>query len=118
MAKEPAKGEQEAVDEMLDKDWEEISVDFYRFVNVGDSITGVLTSKDVTTIRDNEVGRYELEKPDHKRIAFLGGVQLDRLLDSVSVGEEIRLVFQGKVKTGGGTEVKTFKLFHKKPKAD
>ena len=96
------------------KDWQEVSTDFYRFEKVGDTVQGVLVIKDIQQMRDTEVGRFEVELTEGgKRIAFLGGVALDRLMEHVSVGKQIKLVFQGKVKTTGGTEVKTFQLFHK-----
>jgi len=93
--------------------WEEIGAEFYRFEKAGDTIEGVLLKKDVQVMRDAEVGRFEVELAEGKRVAFLGGVQLDRLMDDCLVGDRVKLVFQGKVKTSSGTEVKDFKLFRK-----
>ncbi len=97
--------------------FEEISIDFHRFEKENDMLEGEVVGKDTITIRDADVGKYTIQSPDGKRTAFLGGVQLDPLMEDVEVGDTIRLIFMGKQKTSGNTEVKTFKLMRKRQTA-
>ena len=91
--------------------WKEVSIDFHQFTQDGDELIGELVDKDSLTIRDAEVGKYTLLLADGKKVAFLGGIQLDPLMADIDVGTKVRLSYLGRVPTSSGMKVKTFKVF-------
>jgi len=97
------------------KKYREISPAFVVFEAEGDSAAGTYQGHTSVVLkqgnREAEVKRHTLRDDGGRLYSFLGGAQLDELLGNVEVGTDIKLVYTGKVKTGSGQFVKTFKLY-------
>jgi len=99
------------------EEWDDLTEDFHKFVEKNDSLQGQLVNKGIQDVRGSEVGRYTLlDLESGKRVSFLGGVSLDQMFDAVQVGDYVKVVYMGKVKTGSGNEVKNFKIYRRKTK--
>jgi len=91
----------------------EVQVDFFKFENEGDHIEGRLVNKTAVQVRGNRVGKYTMIC-GIRRVAFLGGVQLDELMTNVGIGHEVFIQYTHKEKTGEQDfEMKKFKVFVK-----
>lgn len=95
--------------------YDEVIVEFFQFQKEGDSIKGRLVTKQWITVRGSRCGKYTLIRdPDNMKVAFLGSVLLDELLQNVGVGNEIYVVFTHKTAaTEDSFEMKNFKVFSK-----
>lgn len=98
-------------DKLKTDKWREVSIDFHRFTKEDEELVGELIDKDTLTIRDAEVGKYTLLQADGKKVAFLGGIQIDPLMADIDIGSQVRIVHLGRVPTTSGMQVKTFKVF-------
>lgn len=100
-------------DGAIPEGYAEVVVEFFQFKNEGDQLEGRLVNKAQTQVRGNKIGKYTIMKAG-KRIAFLGGVQLDELLANVPLGSEVFIQYTHKEKTSeSGNEIHRFKVFTK-----
>lgn len=95
--------------------YRELDIAFFQFKKPGDSISGKLTDKSIVTLKSgNEVGKYSIHNPeDGKRYSFLGSVQLDDLMKSVTKGQSILVVYTNDEILENQFTMKRFKLFVK-----
>ena len=94
--------------------WKEITTEKISFEDVGMEITGRLMAKGKATMTSGEVGTYVLQTAEGDK-SFLGTTQLDRALAGVQLGELVRIVYQGQVKTTQGRRMKTFQVLRWEP---
>lgn len=99
------------VPEKDDGGWTNHTGTFFKFEEKGDVIQGVLCSRGTIEISGADVMTYTVEKPDHSRVKFLGGVSLDLQMADVPEGKEIKLIYQGKETTKASRTVKIFELY-------
>lgn len=95
--------------------YQPVEIEQVKFENPGDNVEGRLTSKKTVVIRGNKVGKYTLNrKGDGKQVTFLGGVQLDDLMDRIPLGSMVFVRFVEKEPTGTeGYELKRFEVYSK-----
>ena len=119
MVKEKGKAVKEPTgvepDEVEDEDWREILTDQYKFEKEGDGIQGVLLSRETSSFG---VGAYTIQIDEDHALSILGTTTLDRQMVQVRIGEEVRIAFTGKTKTGSGRFVKLFSVQHRKAKGE
>ena len=97
-------------------DWTSTQGVVHRFEKTGDSIEGELVQ-----VRDGNYFRPDGSKSKVYDIRTeAGGVEtcfgtmiLERLMGSVRIGQQVRIVFRGLVSTRSGREAKNFEVFTK-----
>lgn len=95
---------------MSETKWRSVGSEFYKFEKKGQEVVGVLVAKGTIGIKGQETTRWEVQTPEGL-VAFLGGVSLDIMLNKIDTGTMIKIVYKGKVKTLGGTQVKEYDVF-------
>lgn len=86
----------------------------------GDEIMGILTDKQEQVGPNNSM-YYTVEKKDnHEVVGIWGSTALDTKMKKVHVGQEIRIVYKGKLKSTkrAGATYKDFDVFFRNAKAD
>ncbi len=93
--------------------FEEVEASFFKFDKVGDSIQGVLESRDFALIDGRDVPRFTLVT-DGGMVQFLAPKLLEQRVDLVQDGEEIIIHYIGNVKTKDGKQtMRDFKVYRK-----
>ena len=87
--------------------YEKVEADIFRFEKEGDEIRGKLIAKEDSMSYDNKV--YKIETEDGLRVVF-GTTVLDRIMESIEVGSELKIVFTG-VKESKEKGYSPYKLF-------
>ncbi len=90
--------------------YKERTPQFFQFKEEGDEIEGVLLGVSDTVVQENDTKRYTVQTVDGLN-AFLGGTQIDALLEGVEVGTQIKLQYTGTTKTASGRTLKQFRLW-------
>lgn len=92
-----------------------VSVEFKQFLNEGDEIKGRLIGKTQVQMKGGRVGKYTVVRlEDKQKVAFLGSVQLDELMNAVAVGNEIWVIFlRRERRSEDGFEMKMYNVFVK-----
>jgi len=94
--------------------YEEVeSANFVKFDNIGDKISGELIDKGLS--EQYKFGLYTVMNEEGEQLRFHGSSQLDDLLLTVSIGDNIMVEFIDKQKTPKG-EMKLFKVLRKRKK--
>ena len=88
--------------------WKRVGERQVKFTNVGDSITGELLSTEQSALG---VNYYHIQQDDGEIVGTLGSVGLDNQMESVAVGDKIKIVYGGMIKTKGGQRFKNFDVF-------
>ena len=88
-------------------EWKEINPGVWHPEQPGDSIEGVLISKDQKGGFDSTA--YSLENKGIQTLVW-GSTVLDDRMKFVNVGDLVRIEFKGKEKNKKGQEVKIFKV--------
>lgn len=86
----------------------------FRFENDGDEIEGKLVSVGPGKFENSKV--YTLEKDDGSAISIFGSVILDDRMSEIEVGNYIKIVYKGLIKTGSGKNAKLFEVYVKEDK--
>jgi len=81
----------------------------FRFENDGDEMEGKLVSVGPGKFEGSKV--YTLEKPDGSAVTIFGSVILDDRMSEVEVGNYVKIVYKGTVKTGSGKNAKLFDVY-------
>lgn len=99
----------------MEEQWEEVNpmdTPVWEYKNTGDEIVGYL-EKIEENIGPNKSRMYTLRKEDGDFIKVWGSTLLDKRFDFISLGEKVKIVYQGKKKAQkGGREYHDFKVFH------
>ncbi len=95
---------------MNGEDWNKVETEFWNPENAGDEISGVFVGLQVD-VGENKSNVYTVEVEKGKNINFWGATVLDRKMNSVKVGQEVKVVYLGKVSPEGGREYKDFDVF-------
>lgn len=83
---------------------------------VGDEVIGTF-EKVEENVGPNKSRLYTLKTDDGEMIKVWGSTLLDKRFDFISLGEKVKIVYQGKKKSQkGGREYHDFKLYHTKAK--
>lgn len=101
--------------EMSNEDWEKVEGQIWVPESADDNISGVFLGVQ-HDVGENKSNLYTLETPDAKQLSFWGCKILDSKMLSVKKGQEIKVVYLGRVKPDKGKEYKNFDLY-KKPLA-
>ena len=92
--------------------WREVTPEFYTFTEVGESIEGTLLVAGSVEINGADVSKYTVQRLEaDEQVSFLGGKNLDGLMEQLKVGDTFKLEFQGVKRTRSNRNVKTFKLY-------
>jgi len=92
--------------------YEEVeSANFFKFENIGDACEGKLIGKDLS--EQYKFGLFTLEQEDGTTVRFHGSSQLDELMMTVKLGENIMVEYVDNQKRPKGT-MKLFKVFRKR----
>lgn len=97
-----------------DEEWREIGVkgDAWDF-DANKTLQGVLVEKR-TNVGPNNSEMYMVETPDHEVHGVWSNTVLKDKFSSIMIGEEVKIVYQGLVKSPKtGREFKSFKIYHK-----
>lgn len=65
--------------------------DFFKFENIGDSISGELV--DIGLSDQYKFGLYTVETSDGKQVRFHGSAQLDSRMKQCNIGDHIKIEF-------------------------
>lgn len=100
---------------VMTSDWQKVEMesgDVWDFQN-DKEIEGVLISKE-ENVGPNESWMYRIQKADGTELGVWGNTVLDGRLKKIEVGEEIRLVYLGKLKSPKtNREYHSFDVFHR-----
>ena len=92
--------------------YEEVeSANFFKFENIGDACEGKLIGKDLS--EQYKFGLFTLEQEDGMTVRFHGSSQLDELMMTVKLGENIMVEYVDNQKRPKGT-MKLFKVYRKR----
>lgn len=83
----------------------------FRFEADGDEIEGKLVSVGPGKFENSKV--YVLESEDGTATSIFGSVILDDRMSDVEVGNYVKIVFKGHIKTGSGKNAKLFEVYVK-----
>ena len=107
----------------MEKEWREVSSSIFTFDQEKNRILeGVFGGWEPWT--EGEFGacnRYFVEGLEGERYSFIGGTAFDKVFETanICVGDDIRVVYNGKKDLGDGRRVNLFQLFTKQdPKAE
>lgn len=105
--------DQQPVSDFEQSGWKEHSDGEVVKLEPGNSISGLLIDKS-TSSKYNNCGIYKLNvNDDPVPKVILGSKQLDRLMVTVDVGQEIKIVFTGTQPSDKGNPMKIFKVYTK-----
>jgi hypothetical protein len=91
-------------------EWEEVGAMYHPWNNPGEYVEGELLLKDEVDFEGRVVGRYTVDTPGDGLVEFLGSSQLDRMMETVKVGDYIRVTYVKNVDTRKGRLMKVFKV--------
>jgi len=99
----------------MEEQWDKVQTDVWVPENKGDEISGVYLSVQ-PEIGENKSNLYIIEVEEGKTISFWGSKVLDGKMLAVKVGQQVKVLFLGKVKPEKGREYKEYDVFIKNPK--
>jgi hypothetical protein len=91
-------------------EWKQEGERQIKFIEVGESLEGVLVDSEESVLG---VNYYHIQLEDGEIVGTLGSVGLDRLMEGIAIGSEVKIVFDGLAKTKGGQRFKNYKVFVK-----
>lgn len=92
-------------------EWKKVEDKIFKFENEGDVIEGVLVGVEDNKTFSGKV--YKLKNNDEIRVVF-GTTVLDSQMSSVSIGDEVKIVFTGtKPDPKGRNDIKLYDVFTK-----
>ncbi|MBA7624001.1 hypothetical protein ES703_31405 [subsurface metagenome] len=94
---------------MEEKKYSDVEQTFWEYEKEGDAIVGVYISNQ-DNVGENNSMVYNLEQPNGKIISVWGSVVIDSKMKLVKIGDDIRIVYLGKVKPSQGREYKDYKI--------
>jgi hypothetical protein len=90
--------------------WKKLEIEIMKFEKKGDSVEGILKSKETNQTIGNEV--YTLERDDKNPIKVFGTTIIQSQLNSVDIGTKIKIVYMGEGKAKAGQNaVKLFDIY-------
>lgn len=90
------------------QEFEEINPDTWKPVKDGDQVEGVLVNKR-TGVGVNESNAYDLANMG-TQIMVWGSAVLDNRMDSIAIGDFVRITYQGTKLNAKGQDTKIFKV--------
>ena len=93
---------------MTEKNYKDVEQEFWSFENEEDSISGIYVSKQ-ENVGENHSIIYNIETPEGIKSVW-GCTVLDNKMKLLGIGDDIKIVFLGKVKPEKGREYKDFKI--------
>ena len=90
---------------------EELGGELFRFVNVGDTISGTIVASDEIEIDEKSVSRLTLSHDDNSQSVILLTENLRQKLLGLPAGTAIRIVYEGEIPIKGGRRFRNFKVF-------
>lgn len=97
--------------------WVTIRPEVWKPEQIGDQITGVLVSKIAKDNKGKIGARYFIRNKTGEHIAW-GSSVLDNKMQFVDVGQDVKIVFDGKSKIDNGKKLNLFTVSVSKPGAD
>ncbi len=92
---------------MSGNEWQKIEPGVWKPENKGDSIIGVLISKEPKT--EDSSARYNIENQDGIFLVW-GTTILDDRLRHVQIGQKLKIVFNGKTKNKRGQDLNLYEV--------
>jgi hypothetical protein len=92
-----------------EKQYEDVEQTFWNPEKEGDSIEGIYLSKQ-EEVGENKATVYNIETPEKQVIGVWGSTVIDQKMKLISSGDDIRIIFEGRVKPEKGKEYKSFKI--------
>lgn len=101
--------------EAKEEEWKEIKGgNIFNFEKEGEALEGKLV--DVRTDQGKfKSVVYDIEKADNELISLFGSTVLDGRMKRVKIGDSVKIVFKGTVKSKTGREYADFQVFVKEP---
>lgn len=100
---------------MAEEQWEEVnpmSTPIWEFQKAGDEVVGIL-EKVEENVGPNKSRLYTLKKEDGSLVKVWGSTLLDKRFDFISLGEKVKIVYEGKKKSEKSKRAyNDFKVFH------
>ena len=93
----------------MEKKYEDLEQQFWIPENENDAVVGIYLSSQ-SEVGSNKSMVYNLEQPNGKIISVWGSTVLDSKFKLVKFGDDIRIIYLGKVKPDKGREYKDFKI--------
>ena len=94
---------------MEEKTYKDVEQEFWSYEQASDAVMGIyLNSQD--EVGENKSKVYNLEQPNGKIISIWGSTVLNHKMNLVKIGDDIKIVYLGKVKPEQGREYKDFNV--------
>ena len=90
--------------------WLEKTAAFFTFEEIGDEVVGRLEKVDSIDLHDHKVNRAHV-RTETGLVSFLMTAQLDPLILDIPSGTEVRIRYEGEVKSSKGRMVKKFRVW-------
>lgn len=97
---------------MTNNDWKKIEADIWVPESMNDEISGRYLGVQ-HEVGENQSELYSIEVSEGKILNFWGSKVLDGKMVGVQIGQQVKIVFLGKVKPEGGREYKDYDVFTK-----
>ena len=97
---------------MSDEDWNKVETETWTPENEGDEIFGIYIGVE-HDVGENDSNIYTFEVTEGKNVGVWGSTVLDRKMNAVKVGHQVKIVYLGKVTPQGGREYKNYDVFFK-----
>ena len=105
--------EQQPVSDFKNNGWKEHLDGEVVKLELGESITGTLKDKSISTKYDDcYIYKFEVDDDPVPKV-ILGSKQLDRLMVTVDVGQIVKILFEGTRPSDKGQPMKIFKVWTK-----
>lgn len=107
----------------MSNDWKKVSggasSEIWKYEKAGDELSGIYVENHTIAnkmVPGTETTVYTFEKADGTQVAVFGKAGLDRWMQKIPFGHEVRIVYQGKQKNDKtGFSFHAFDVFSRKP---
>jgi len=97
---------------MPDKKWKDVNISEGESWNFKENktIEGVFTGSHEAETKFGMRVIFDVETPEHKKMSIWETAQIKRFFNSIKVGAEFRIIYEGKKPTKNGQMVNSFKF--------
>ncbi len=99
----------------MEEQWDKVQTDVWVPEKEEDEISGIYLGVQ-KEVGENKSNLYTIEVEEGKTMAFWGSKVLDGKMLALKVGQQVKILFLGKVKPEKGREYKGYDVFVKKTK--
>ncbi len=94
---------------MSEKQYNDVEQEFFKFEKENDFVAGIYLSMQPNQGSNKEIV-YNIEASDGKIQSFWGSTVLNQKMSLVRIGDDIKIIYLGKVKPDKGKEYHNYKI--------